>query len=148
MTDNKIHSDEKFVRWQSVLRENLTFLNNLILTFSVGTIGFILTLLGDKEFNPTYCQKIFLTSGLMLTFISLALGFITSFSRLNDFRATVRKIRNELTGDFSEHDFLKKLMDIYKNITWGLFYAQIIVFCIAVFILTISFFMIYSDKLF
>lgn len=148
MTDNKINSDEKFVRWQSVLREHLTFLNNLILTFSVGTIGFILTLLGDKEFNPTGCQKIFLTSGLILTFISLALGFITSFSRLNDFRTTVRKIRNELHGDFSEHDFLKKLMDVYKKATWGLFYAQIIVFCIAVFTLTISFLMIYSDKLF
>jgi hypothetical protein len=148
MVDPKINSNDKFVRWQSVLREHLTFLNNLVLTFSVGTLGFVLSLLQNEKFVPTSCQKIFLTSGLIIAFFSLALGFVTAFSRLHDFRTTTKKIRNELKENFSEHDYLKKLMDIYKATTWGFFYAQIITFCIAILSLTISFLMIYNYKLF
>jgi len=148
MTNSTINSNDRFVRWQSVLREHLTFLNNLILTFSVGATGFILSLLQNERFTPTACQKIFFTAGVIFTFISLALGFATAFSRLHDFRATVRKIRNDLKKDYTEHDYLKKMIDIYKKTTWALFYIQIGTFCISGFSFTISFLMIYSDKLF
>lgn len=148
MTQEKIIQSDRFVRWQNVLREHLTFLNNLVLTFSIGIIGFIISLLDNKDFIPTCCQKIFLTSGLILTFLSLVLGFFTSFSRLYDFRTTVKKIRNEMTSNFSEQSFLNKLMDIYKKTTWALFYSQIIVFCIAIFSLIIFFLMKYNEKLF
>lgn len=148
MSENKINSYEKFVRWQSVLREQLTFLNNLVLTLSVGTIGFVLSLLGDKDFNPVCFQKIFLTTGLMLSLISLVFGFCTSFSRLSDYRVTVQKIKNETTRNFTEHAFLKKLMDIFGKTTWVFFYLQIILFCVAILSLTISFLMVYNDKLF
>ena len=148
MSENKINSDERFVRWQQVLREHLTFLNNLILTLTIGIFGFLLSIVKDKDFVMTSCQKIFFTSGFILIFTSIISGLATSFSRLHDFRTTLNKIKNERAGNSSELNELKEMMSLYRIITWGLFYAQIIIFCIGTLCLTISFLMIYKTKLF
>lgn len=149
MTNNIINSNPRFVRWHQVLREHLTFLCNLILTLSVGTVGFLLSLLSKQYFTLTTCQKIFFSFGLIITFTSIVFGLAASLSRLFDFRTTVKKIKTELKNkENSEIDELKQLMDIYKKRTWFFFYSQVITFCLAIISLTIAFLMIYRDKLF
>lgn len=145
---NKINSNVRFTRWQQILREHLTFLNNLILTFSIGVFGFIISLLNDKNFEPICCQKIFFSFGLFLIFTSIFTGLATSFSRLLDFKTTLKKINKELKNDNSEVELLKKKMEVYGNTTWILFYIQVGLFVLAIINLAIAFTMIYSNKLF
>jgi len=148
MSENSIKSNQRFVRWQQILREHLSFLNNLILTISVGILGFAFSLLKEDNFNPQSCQKLFLTVGLFSVAFSVIIGIATSLNRLFDFKTTVKKINDELNGNFSELEELKQLMGIYGKRTWCLFYFQLTLFIFGITNLTISFLMIYSDKLF
>lgn len=138
----------RFVRWQQILREHLTFLNNLGLAFSIATIAFLLSLLGEATFIPKGCSKLFFTIGLLSTLLSFICGFITSFSRLIDFRLTLMKIKNEKDGNSNVIAELKEKMGFYGRCTWTFFYFQVVLFCFAILNLSISFLIIYSDKLF
>ncbi len=148
MGDNLIKGNERFIRWQQILREHLSFLNNLVLTFSVGTLGFLFSLLNEENFVPIYCQKIFFTIGLLVISLSILIGLATSFSRLFDFRITLKKIKQDLSGNHSELKKLKKIMDMYSKSSWILFYSQVVIFTLGILNLLIAFLMIYQEKLF
>jgi len=139
----------RFVRWQTVLRDQLTFLNSLLLTISTGIVGFIISLLANPEFSLICCQKLFFTSGFILAFISVLMGLLTAFSRLLDFRTTVKKIKNEIAGS-TQQDLveLKSSMDIYGKATWIFFYLQLISTGLGIMHLMIAFCLIYKDILF
>lgn len=142
-------NEERFIRWQSILRNQLTFLNNLLLAISIGILGYLFTLLNTPTFIITGDQKLFFTLGLFLLFISVMCGIFTAFNRLLDFRATTKKIRKKQLGSKQENlSELTELMELYGKITWFLFYSQIITLSISVFSLCIAFFEIYRDKLF
>ena len=151
MKDDSIENKnvERFVRWQKVLREHVTFTNNLIFTVSIGTLGYLISILGNKEFYPCFASKLFFTYGFILFPISIFFGLGAIFCRLNDFRATVEKIKldsnqSDLLGSIE----LKRLMDIYGRVTWILLYGQLITFIIAEALIFMAFIFIYSDKLF
>lgn len=151
MTELKgqINSDERFVRWQTVLLNHLTFLNNLLLTISIGVVGFLLSLLKDPSFNPVCCEKFFFTSGVILTFLSILFGIATGFCRLIDFRGTVNKIKKELIGDsFSEIADLKERIGLYSKFTWWLFYFQSGFLIFGIMSLLGAFSLIFKEKLF
>lgn len=140
---------ERFIRWQAILRDQLTFLNSLLLTISIGIIGFVFSSLTNIDFNPIYCQKLFLTIGLVLIFLSIVLGLSASFSRLIDYRTTTKKIKNEIDGEGKVVlEELKRLMKLYGKTTWFLFYSQVVFVTLGIINLMISFILIYSDKLF
>ena len=142
-----INSSERFVRWQTVLRNQLTFLNNLLLTISIGVVGFLLSLLKDPYFDPTYCKKFFFTFGFILIFVSVLFGLLTAYSRLMDYRRTLEKIRTELRKE-NGLKRLKKLMKKNEKLSWCFFYLQIFSFCASILFLLIAFVIIYSNKLF
>jgi hypothetical protein len=126
-----MNSKDRFVRWQGILREHVSFLNSLLMTISIGMIGFLLLLIDKPEFCLTFYQKIFFTSGLILIFFSVLLGFGVAFSRLLDFRITVKKIKKENEDSTqSELTDLKNLMNFYGKTTWNLFYFQIGSICV------------------
>ncbi len=145
-TKNKINSNERFVRWQNILREHVSFLNNLLLTISFGILGFIFSLLNNKNFNPNCCQKIFFTFGLLTLLFSIIFGTGTIFSRLFDFRTTLNKIKSELNNK-SVTDY-KTLMKVYQKTTWCLLYLQILTLLISTVSITISLISIFNEKLF
>lgn len=146
---NPLTPQERFIRWQEVLREHVTFLNNLLLTISVGIVGFCISLLGQENFNPLYHTKFLFTLGLGITFISIILGLVTALSRLQDFKTTVEKIRGEIkdlaTSDLNE---MKEVMKFYGKTTWCLFYGQLGTLFVGVFLLAFAFYGVYYDKLF
>lgn len=148
MTELKgqINSNERFVRWQTVLREQLSFLNNLLLTISIGIAGFLLSLLKTNEFSPVCIGKLFFTAGMLSVSLSILLGISTAYSRLMDYRWTVKKIATELKGG-ADLSRLKKLMKRYEKLTWCLFDLQIISFGFSILFLLIAFYVFYSEKL-
>lgn len=148
MGNDNINSNERFTRWQQILREHLSYLNNLILTFSIGIFGYLLSQLKDKEFQPVCCEKLFFTFGILTIILSIIIGMTTSFCRLLDFRTTVKKIKNEIKGNYNELDDLKHQMDLYSKATWIFLKTQIILFFISSILLSISFLLIYNEKLF
>jgi len=141
--------NDRFIRWQTILREQISFLNSFLLTISIGVIGFLLTQLSADDFNPFCCQKIFFTLGLVLIFLSIWAGLGMAFSRLLDFRTTLKKIKNDkAASDDMDSEELKDLMKLYGKTTWCLLYTQIITLSFGLVNLTIAFCWIYSDKLF
>lgn len=141
--------NERFIRWQTVLRDQLTFLNSLLLTISTGIVGFIISLLANSEFKLICCQKLFFTTGFILVLFSVLMGLCTAYSRLLDFRMTANKIRRENEGSGqSDLDELKKLMKLYGKTTWFFFYSQLITLGIGIIKLMIAFCWIYKAKLF
>ena len=146
---NKLGSDDRFVRWQGVLRDHITFLNSLLLTISIGIIGFVVTLIKDKEFRPICMQKFFLTIGLIFLCLSIVMGLVTILSRLCDFRTKLKKINREIQNTTNiDFDILKQQMEFYGNVTWASLYAQIIIFFIGILSLIFAISLIYSEKLF
>lgn len=145
--NGKINSNERFVRWQTVLRDQLSFLNNLLLTISIGIVGFLLSLLKTNEFSPDCIGKLFFTAGLLTISLSILLGIGTAYSRLMDYRWTVKKIATELKGGAGLSQ-LKKSMKRYEKLTWCIFHLQIISFGLSILSLLIGFFVFYSEKLF
>ncbi|SKC47021.1 hypothetical protein [Ohtaekwangia koreensis] len=131
----------RFIRWQGVLREHLTFTNNMILVTGIGIIASLVALLDSKDFIPTSCQKIFFTGGMLFDFISVTFGMAVAASRLQDFRETLRKIKSKGLEQSRNTDF-------YGNRTWWLFYLQFGFFAGGAILLTIAFGMIYQTKLF
>lgn len=148
-TPQERHNKERFIRWQSILREHLTNLNSLLLTIAIGMIGFIFSLLTKPDFKPIQCQRFFFTVGLIFIFLSIILGLSTALSRLIDFRTTTSKIKNEINGASPESlDELKELMKLYGKTTWRLFYSQVATLSLGTINLVIAFCLIYAEKLF
>lgn len=147
MSDN-IQIKDRLIRWQSVLRDQLTFLNNLILTFSIATLGFLVSTLQEPGFNPICCQKVFFTFGMISIIVSILFGLVTSINRLLDFRSTVKKIKYEIEGNLMDMKRLKNVMDFHSKATWNLLYAQLTIFGLAILSIMISFFIMYANKLF
>lgn len=137
-----INSDDRFTRWQSVLRQQVTFTNNLLLTISIGISGFMFGILNSKEFE-IYCEEEkIIKYGLLFILISVTFGIITNFSRLIDFRLTLKKIKQELKNELISTTN-KTAMKVFGNITWFLFYSQIITMTIGTIILSIGLYKIY-----
>jgi len=144
-----MNSNDRFVRWQSVLRDHVSFLNNLLVTISIGVIGFLILMLNEKEFVPLCGQKVFFTSGFLLVFISSLCGLVTTIFRLIDFRTTLGKIKSEANKS-SQTDLndQKDAMKLYGAVTWFFLFSQVVTVTIGSLSLIIAFCSIYYDKLF
>lgn len=144
-----MNSNDRFVRWQSVLRDHVSFVNNLFLTISVAIVGFLISILSEKDFYPHCGQKTLFTIGLITIFISIICGFILTISRLVDFRTTLGKIKSEINN--SSQEVLKdqkESMILYGSVTWFFLYSQIVTLIVGSIFLAITFCSIYNDKLF
>jgi hypothetical protein len=149
--NHKVMEDinERFARWQGQLVRHAAYLNNLLLTMAVVTIGFIFSLMDKKDFNPIGCEKVFLTGGLIFCLISFVFGGIGLGSRLFDYRATLDTIREEKKKTAtSEADYYRCISEIYGKMTWFMFYGQSLFLLLGLAAITISLFILYNDKLF
>ncbi len=149
MGDGKIGSDERFVRWQAILANHVSFVNNLFLTISIAIVGSLISVLGESEFEPICVSKLFFTAGLFTIFVSTVFGFAVTISRLVDFRKTVKKIKSEANGSSkTELHEQKEQMKLYGKITWCSLYIQIGTMILGSLLLAAAFISIYNDKLF
>lgn len=144
-----MNSNDRFVRWQSVLRDHVSFVNNLLLTISVAVVGFLISILAEKDFYPHCGEKVLFTMGLITIFTSIICGLISTISRLIDFRTTLDKIKNEINHSSKEGlQDQKELIKLYGAVTWVFLYSQIGTLILGSIFLIIAFSSIYNDKLF
>jgi len=141
-----IKSEDRFVRWHSNLRQQVTFTNNLLLTISIGITGFIFNLLNTENLGLNCCNKQLIKIGLIITIISIILGVLTNISRIIDYRFTLKKIKKELEKE-PDLTKLKSLKKVFGNITWFLFYSQVLTIFFGIIFLSIGLFDLYNDKL-
>src|SRR5437660_8960310 len=85
-------SNERFVRWQKYLIDQMTFAQNLFLGLSVGALAFGVTLVKENGFSLPAGPRACLFVGLIALSLSSVAGCLAVVSRLLDFRNTVRKI--------------------------------------------------------
>jgi hypothetical protein len=139
--------NESFVRWQGIAITQLGYAVNLILGFATASLGFALTLLKDKDFNPQQCERIFFDSALALLSLSIGFGIWCVINRLRDFRKT-KDIANE-REELSEIELEQRRDEVKKlgTFTWRLFWSQLASFGIGLFALVLVFFSIYRAKL-
>jgi flagellar biosynthesis protein FlhB len=103
-------------------------------------------MLNEENINLTCHNKTIIKIGLIITISSIVLGVMTNFSRIIDFRLTLKKIKKEL-GKESDFSKLKSAKKVFGNITWFLFYLQILTLFIGIIMLSIGLFDLYNDKL-
>ncbi|MCH8904678.1 MAG: hypothetical protein IIA45_12280 [Bacteroidetes bacterium] len=103
---------ERFIRWQQLTIQHLSYTNNLLLTLNLAFLGFLITQTGfELSSNP------FLITVQIVSITSLGtsffVGILTVLNRLHDFRSTTRVANNKRLR-FEHKNELKKDLDISK----------------------------------
>ena len=122
-----------FVRWQSTTIVQLTYAINLVLVFSVATLGFQVSLLLGDKFTPVSWQKCAFSLSMLLLLASTGIGIWCVVNRLRDFRATTRAAR--LREEGKSDDEIQPYRMLYERLerrTWCLFWWQIGTFGVGV----------------
>ena len=120
------NEDESFVRWQGITISQLGYAVNLILGLAVAALGFVITLLLNKEFIPVSWMKCTFSVALLSLLASIGIGIWCVVNRLRDFRATKEVARKREKGATdSELQPLRDLSGRLGSKTWWLFWWQI-----------------------
>src|SRR3990172_428621 len=120
------NENRSFVRWQEITITQFGYAVNLILGLSVAALGFLVTLLLNKEFSLVSWQKCVYSVALLSLATSLGLGIWCVINRLRDFRTT-KEIARERTKEETDSQ-LSSLRDLSGRLgkrTWRLFWWQI-----------------------
>lgn len=123
-------TNERFVRWQGPTLMQLSNALSLLSGLAIAGLGFLFSLLRDKDFSPTGIFAFLFLAALLGFFVASITGVAAAISRLLDFRLTARKIRN---GDICEPlTFFGTDASGYGRATWRLFWALVVSFLIAI----------------
>lgn len=138
-----------YVRWQGIALKQLTYAVNLILGFTVATLGFGVTLLRDQQFSLSARARYALVVSLLGLLLSVIAGLWCVVNRLRDFRLTalIARLREENAADTR----LSVMRDTAANLgrcTWKLFWWQAILFAGGVVLMISSIALAYWTKLF
>lgn len=146
--ENLTEAKAREAKWNDLRRNQLSFTNNLILTFTIAIIGFIAKNL--NEFSP----KTLIRWGISILFLSILFALAMSLSRLYDYRYTAKvtrlkrrkieendpeKIKN-LESDIEK--YRKKYEDM-GDYTYSFLWCQLICFLVG-FMLIIGYFLCHS----
>ncbi len=137
---------DPFIRWQAITIKQMSYSINLIIASSVGSLGYALSLLPNRDFELIGLSKCFFDFGMGGLILSIVVGVATSLNRLKDFRITAKLARGKET--IPERDRLRDLTDELGDTTWCLFRWQLGLFIFGFVFLLIAFAIIYKDKLF
>lgn len=141
-------SKNSFVRWQSTTITQLTYSVNLILGLSVAALGFQVTLLLNKDFQPMGCQKCSFGFSILMLLLAIGLGILCVINRLRDFRATTEAARLQEAEKPEEE--IQPYRDLYEKLgkrTWSLFWWQIGTFGAGIIFTIIALWAAFSQKL-
>jgi|SRR3974390_2818643 len=143
-TENKqesSHDTDRFVRWQKLAIDQLSYTLNFTLTLTIAALGYIFTLLRDDCFNPAGYAK----SSLLFSLVSLAIaavcGLVCSIIRLWDIQSTARHVRKRPDAPSPG------LLRVMGKITWVSFYLQLTGFSLGIAFLAIAMLLTYGSKL-
>jgi len=146
--------DDSFVRWQKYTIDQLTYAVSLILTLSTASLGFVVSLVVNKDFPPssatsTSCGQELLMLSIAALLISTGLGIWCVINRLYDFRTTKDTARQRERGSSeAELEELRLTYEDYGRSSWKLFWWQIGMFASGILSFILSIVIFYQQKLF
>ena len=132
--------NDKCQRWRKIAIDQLGYAVNLILTFTVATLGYWFALLKDNLPLGSSAKCAMLLSLLALV-LSAICGLMCVVNRLWDFRGTARRACRLPEGPTKEE--LRGL----GVLTWALFYIQLTAFTIGVAAVATALLLTYGGRL-
>lgn len=120
-TQDELKEFYNYKYWREIQRNQLTICSNIIFTFCIASIGFIINyLLNEKYLICPIIKNLFFISVLFFLF-SIISYLIINLTKLSDYRITAKLIRNcvplnQINGKTK----------IFGNCVWYLFYSEII----------------------
>lgn len=106
---------ERYIRWQEIRINQLSFSIDLFLGFSVASLAYVINI----KIEGMSKVSLPIETTIICWGISAVLGCIAVVSKLVDYRYTARKIRNG--------GWLNTILSRHSGpITWGVFWGQII----------------------
>jgi hypothetical protein len=132
---------ERFVRWQRLAIDQLSFTLNFILTLTIAALGYIFALLKEKEFIPSPCARYALILSLLSLAIAAVCGMWCTINRLRDVQGTARKLRKAVGAPSSRE------LRVMGKRTWKLFYTQLVTFSLGIAFLGTALLLTYGGKL-
>ena len=131
---------ERFIRWQKLAIDQLGYTLNFVLTLTIASLGYIFSLLKDKDFNPDMSARHWLLTSLILLEVAAVAGVACIINRLHDIQSTARHIRDKVKAPSSEE------LQVMGFRTWILFYIQFAGFSIGIACLAIAMLLFYGSK--
>src|SRR5438309_11846590 len=118
---------DRYVRWRKTTRDQLGFTNNLILGFTLASLGFALAHAGRTNFAAHPCSRLALFIGVFLSLLSGSMGLWCSLNRLWDFRLTAQIVKNDDDGktESAASQIEKEEAGRLGRRTWTLLYWQL-----------------------
>jgi hypothetical protein len=151
-----------FVRWQTLTLEHLGYLIGLLMTLGAAGLGFVLTILMNKEYAPNALGRLMVDLALLSLSISLVFGVWCAVNRLADFRETAAIARLREQREYQEER--QQMTDAYQTglkeearrgkveslgaRTWTLFRRQLASFVLGMGFLAVAIVDLYFAKLF
>ena len=139
---------ERFTRWQGMAITQFGYAVNLILTFATASLGFLFTVVKDKDFVLSPCGRLICALSILCLGLSILFGLSCVMTRLYDFRTT-KDIIKERRGKkrSAEIERLCTSADKLGRWTWRLFKFQVLTFGLGVAALIITFVVAYKTRL-
>ena len=132
---------DKFIRWQKTAINQLGYTLNLVLSFTIATLGYWFLLLKDTGFTPGSSAKCAMILSLSALSLSAILGFICIITRLVNFRGTAKRAHERVDAPPKEQ------LDALGTATWVVFYVELGAFAIGVVALAIALLLTFGGKL-
>lgn len=123
-------TNERYVRWQGHTMGQLSTALSLLSGLSVAGLGFLFSLLREKNFLPTGCYALLFLIALAGFLVASASGVAAVITRLIDFRLTAQKVRQKEIEE--PLTFFGTDASGYGKATWRLFWVLVISFSVAV----------------
>jgi len=115
--------NERFVRWNGYTMAQFGVAIALISALSVSAIGMGLALLERSEFRAVGAHSLCFALSLLLFVAAIVLAFLSTISRLLDFRLTSRVARERLDTRMFGLD-----KDCFSKLSWGMFWLAAVAF--------------------
>lgn len=138
---NEKNADKEcLIRWREITRTQLGYTINLILSFSVATIGFQVTLLVNPSVSWVYWSKCLFSVSIILLLLAIIAGISTVFCRLKSFRQTAIIVRDHGKNNQEQKvEDLRKQNECLDRNTWRFFYCQMAFFGVGILLCASSF---------
>src|SRR5437868_2221446 len=80
-----------FGRWQRIAMDQLGYVLNLFLTFTVAALAYWFTVVKDPRFAPSTLEKCLMIASFIGLAVAAVLGVLCVVNRLRDFRGTAQR---------------------------------------------------------
>jgi hypothetical protein len=121
----KSDDKERFVRWQKIHIDHLSYSTNLILVLGIATVSYSLSLADSAAFRATQARHcyigVLLLIALVLFALSVLCGLLCTLNRLRDFRGTAQRAKGSTELTKAELDGIGKRTHLLFDSQVGLF---------------------------